>query len=165
MVWLKRANYFCRFAKWFHLIRIDKCHLQMSLLPLMIYLITFLMLLGNLSTLFFFLPKNWPFLSLSLQSQLPSLSNTHSSLSTSTGSARRHSLWRPSRACGLFAATTAARACPRTPTATLSCSGNSMLVCATGSCCPSVSCSPVPFWSVPSSCSTRGPPASLWVLD
>lgn len=98
------------------------------------------------------------------QSRLLSPSNTHSSLSTSTGSGRHHSLWRPSRACGLSAATTVVKACPPTPMATLSCSGNSMLVCATGFCCPSVSCWLVPFWSAPSSYWTPGQLASLWVL-
>ena len=112
------------------------------------------------SIYFYFLQTDHSFHCLSIQSRLPSPSNTHSSPSTSTGSGRRRSLWRPLRACGPFAATTADKAYPPTPTATLSCSGNSMLVCATGSCCPLASCSPVPFWSVRSFCSTRGPLAS-----
>lgn len=93
---------------------------------------------------------------LTIQSRLLSPSNTHSSPSTSTGSGRRRSLWKPSRAYGPSAATTADKACPPTPTATLSCSGNSMLVYATGFCCPSVWCSPAPFSSVPFFCSTLG---------
>lgn len=101
-----------------------------------------------------------PLLIVSIQSRLPSPSNTHSSPSTSTGSGRLHSLWRPLRACGLSAATTAGKACRPTPTATPSCSGSSMLVCATGSYCPSASCWPAPSWFVPSSCSTHGQPAS-----
>lgn len=117
------------------------------------------------SVLFFLLPTNLtPSHCLFIQSRLLSPSNTHSSPSTSTGSGRRRSLWRPSRACGPSAATIADKAYHPTPTAILSCSGNSMLVCATGSCCPSVSCLPAPFWYVPSSCSTHGPPASSWVL-
>ncbi|KAM4745298.1 protein patched homolog 1 isoform 2-T2 [Anableps anableps] len=94
------------------------------------------------------------------QFPLPSPSNTHSSPSTSTGSGRPRSLWRPLRACGQSATTTADKACPPIPMATLSSSGSSTSVCATGFFFPSVLCLPAPFWSVPCFCSTHGQLAS-----
>lgn len=100
---------------------------------------------------------------ISIQFQLLSPLNTHSSPSTSTGSRRRHSSWKPSRVWGQSAITTAGKAYPPTLTGTRSCSGNSMLVCAIGCCCPSASCLPAPFSSVPSSYLTLGLLASSWV--